>query len=123
MREEPHKFNSWLHVMRVHCLSGLIVPVDVSPFKNPLTIYRGLSGPPGPKTPKKSENSLLGPPAPGLWKKSGRSLSGPFRDFLQTLQTFSRLFPDSRGVRGRRPRETFLRLFGGLAPGGPERPL
>ena len=46
---------------------------------NPLTIYRGLSGPPGPeKVWKKS-------PGAGVWKKSRKSLSGPFREFFQIL--------------------------------------
>ena len=87
-------------------------------FGNPLAIYRGLSGPPGPKRRK----SLKKVP-----RESGKSLekvfSGRFRDFFQTLETFSRLFADSRGPRGWRPQETFFRLFRGFGPGGPERPL
>ena len=85
--------------------------------------FTGLS-----KTPKKSEKSLPGPPAPGppeslekvskksresVWKKSRK---GPEK-------TFSRLFPDSRGPRGRRPLETFFRHFRGFGLGRLERPL
>ena len=92
---------------------------EISRIGNPLTIYRGLSGP--LKSLKKVSRGLRPRDPPRVWKKSRKSLSGPFRDFFQTLQTFSRLFPDS--VRGRRPRETFFRLFRGFGPGGPERPL
>ena len=51
---------------------------------NPLAIYRGLSGPLGPK-PRQSLKKV----SPRVWKKSRKSLSGPFRDFFQTLRTFS----------------------------------
>ena len=50
------------------------------------------------------KKSLPGPPAPGPPRESGKSLEKVFRDlfrdFFQTLQTFSRLFPDSRGGPG-----------------------
>ena len=67
-------------------------------------------GPSGPETPKKSEKCLPGPPAPGPPQESGKSLekvfSGPFRDFFQTLETFSRFFSDFFGVSGSdRPRD------------------
>ena len=88
----------------------------------PVDHLQGSLGPSGPETLKKSE-SLPGPEPPRVWKKSRKSLSGPFRDFFQTRQTFSRLFPDSRGVPGPEARETFFRLFRGFGPGGPERPL
>ena len=75
-----------------------------------MAIYRGLSGPPGPETPKKSEKSLKKVP-PRVWKKSRKR---PFR-------TFARLFPDSRdffqtlgGPWGRRPRQTFFQTFAGF---------
>ena len=57
-------------------------------------------------------------------KKQGKENqgSGPCRDVFQTLETFSRLFPDSRGIRGRRPRDTFFRLFWGFGPKGPRDP-
>ena len=93
---------------------------------NPPTSYRSLSGPPGPKSPKslKKVSRGLRPRGP---KKSGKSLekvpNRHFRDFFQTFRTFSRLFPDFWGPRGRRPRETFFRLFGDFGPGGPERLL
>ena len=64
-------------------------------FANTPASYRSLSGPPGPKTPKKSDKSLLGPPAPGSQKVRKESRKSP-------EQTFSRLFLDS---------SDFLRLF------------
>ena len=77
---------------------------------------QGSLGPSGPETPTKSEKSLPGPPAPGppeslekVWKKSRK---GPEK-------TFSKLFPDSLGAQGRRPRETFFRFFGVSGPEGP----
>ena len=148
---------------------------------NPLTIYTGLSGPPGPK-PRKSLKKVsrgLRPRAPPcVWN----SLEKVFRDLFETfsrlsigkdqkgfrkrgihdqgdfyknllettvenalkmrksdlfmdtpfldtpfgparLQTFSRLFPDSRGVPGPDSPGDFFRLFRGFGPGGPERPL
>ena len=48
-----------------------------------------------------------------LWKKSRKCLFG----------TFSRLFPDFLGPRGRRPRNTLFKLFWDFGPGGPERLL
>ena len=71
---------------------------------------QGSLRPSGPETPKKSEKSLKkvsrglrGPPR--VWKKSRKSLSGPFRDFFQTLQTFSRLFSDFTGSLNGCPRK------------------
>ena len=93
---------------------------------NPLTIYRGLSGPPGPKPRKSLEKVSWGlrpRNAPRVWKRSRKSLSGPFRDFLQTLQTFSRPFPDSRKVRGPpAPGDFFSDFFGVSGPEGPRDP-
>ena len=66
----------------------------------PVGHLQGSLGPSWPETPRKSEKSLLGPLAPDpreSGKKSRKSLSGSFRDFFQTLQTFSRLFLDSLG--------------------------
>ena len=89
--------------------------------ENPLTIYRGLSGPPGPKPRKSLKKVSPGTPESleKVSKKSGESgkrLEKVPKDFFGT---FSRL----SGSRGRRPRETFFRLFRGFGPGGPERLL
>ena len=65
--------------------------------------------------PKKSPKSLK--------KTLEKVPNRHFRDFFQTFGTFSRPFPDFWGPRGRRPRETFFRLFGDFGPGGPERLL
>ena len=64
------------------------------------------------RNPKEVWKKSPGPQAPGPPPESGKSLErvfpGPYRDFFQTLETFSRLFPDSRGPQGRRPRETLF---------------
>ena len=60
-----------------------------------------------PKIPKKSEPQEV-------WKSPEKS----FRDFFQTFRTFSRLFPDFLGPRGRRPRQTFSDFFWDFGPGG-----
>ena len=92
---------------------------------NPLTICRGLWGPPGPK-PRKSlkrvSRGLRPREPPRVWKKSGKSLLGPRRDFSRLsrlFETFSRL----SGGPGAGGQETFFRLFREFGPGGPERPL
>ena len=78
-----------------------------------MTIYRGLLGPPGPETPKKSE-------------KISRA-SGPPRESEKVLKssrkTFSRLFPDSwEGLRARGPERFFSDSFGVSGPEGPREP-
>ena len=47
-------------------------------FGNLLTICRGLSGPPGPETPRKSEKSQ-----DKVWKRSGKSLEKVPKDFCR----------------------------------------
>ena len=88
-------------------------------FGNPLTIYRGLSGPPGPK-PRKSLEKVSRGLRPGDPRESGKSLGKVFRDLFETFSRLSRLFRDLfqtlGGSRGRRPRETFFRLFRGFGP-------
>ena len=89
--------------------------------------YRGLSGPSGPKCRKSLENVSRGL-RPRNPEKSPKSLgNSPKRLFRHTLWRLSGLFPrlfgDFSGSRGRRPRETFSRLFRHLGPEGPERPL
>ena len=65
-----------------------------------------------------TEKSLPGPPALGPPESPGKSLEKVFRDllrdFFQTLQTFSRLFPDSRGVLGREAPGDFFQTFSGF---------
>ena len=73
--------------------------------------YRGLSGPPGPKSPKKSRKCLPGPPAPGPQKVSKKS-RGQSKNTLQTLSGDS---PET----SRTVPETFLRLFGVPGPEAP----
>ena len=77
-----------------------------------MAIYRGRSGPPGPKPRKSLKKISRGLRARGP-RESGKSLekvfSGPFRDFFQTLETFSRLshfFQTFSGFRAQRARET-----------------
>ena len=95
-------------------------------FANPPTSYRSLSGPPGPKSPKSLKKVSRGKRPRGP-KKSGKSLEKVRKVWKKSRKclfgTFSRLFPDFWGPRGRRPRETFFRLFGDFGPGGPERLL
>ena len=97
----------------------LNIAADLQSFLgNPLTIYRGLLGPAGPK-PRKSRKKvsrglwLRGPPR--VWKKvskksreSGKSLERSRKDFFET---FSRLsggdfFQTFSGFRARRAQET-----------------
>ena len=92
--------------------------------------YRGLSGPPGPKSQKSLKNVSRGlrPRDPKKSQKSlGDSPGSPRRVSGKCLESVFGLSPglfgDFLGSRGRRPRETFLRLFWDLGPGGPERPL
>ena len=86
-------------------------------FASPPASHRSLSGPPGPKSPKSQKKVSWGlrPRGP---KKSGKSLekvpNRHFRDFFQTFRTYSRLFPDFSGPRGRRPRETSFQSFWGF---------
>ena len=68
-------------------------------FRNPLTIYRGLSGPPGLK-PRKSQSGKVS-------KKSFGTFSRLFPDSPDFLETFFQTFRGSRGgFRTRRARET-----------------
>ena len=72
-------------------------------FWNPLTIYRGLSGSPGPKPPKslkKVSRGLRPRDPPRVWKKFRKSLESLEKVSRRSRKTFSRLFPDSRGVPG-----------------------
>ena len=91
---------------------------------NPLTIYRGLSGPPGLKPPKKSEKSLTGPRAPGPPKsKSRKSLESLEKASKRFRKDFSRLFPDCRGGPGpEAPGDFFSVFFGVLGPEAPRDP-
>ena len=86
-----------------------------SKIGSPLAIYRGLSGPPGPK-PRKSSPGASGPGTPResgkslekvwrVWKKSRKGSERRFRDFFQTLGGPGaggpgRLFSDFFGVSG-----------------------
>ena len=88
--------------------------------------YRGLSGPSGPKCRESLENVSRGL-RPRNPEKSPKSLrNSPRRLFRRSLETF-RTVPETFwrlfGVRGRRPRETFTRLFRHFGREGPERPL
>ena len=92
-----------------------------------MAIYRGLSSRPSPKPRKclKKVSRGLRPRGP---RESGKSLekvfSGPFQDFFQTLETFSRLFPDSRGALGpEAPGDFFSDFFGVSGPEGPRVPV
>ena len=94
--------------------------------REPVGHLQGSLGPSGPETPKKSEkNSEKGLLAPRPLE-SGRSLkkafSGPFRDFFQTLETFSRLFPDPRGARPEALGD-FFQIFSGFRARIARRPL
>ena len=90
-----------------------------------MTIYRGLSGPPGPKPQKSLKKSLPGPPAPGPPKslekvskksgESGKSLEKVPKDFFET---FSRL----SGKRASGPGRLFSDFFGVSGPEGPRDP-
>ena len=74
-------------------------------------VSRGLRPRDPKKSPKKSRGQS-GKSPESLGKVSGEcfwSIPGLFGDFL--------------GSQGRRPRETFSRLFRHFGPGGPERPL
>ena len=62
-------------------------------FGNPLTIYRGLSGPPGPK-PRKSLKKVSRGRSPGTPRESGKSLEKVWRVLFETFSRLSRLFPD-----------------------------
>ena len=79
---------------------------------NPLAIYRGLSG---ARNPEKVLKKSPGASDPGTPRECGKSLEKVFRDLFETFSrlpgTFSRLFPDSRGVPGRRPRSDFFLTF------------
>ena len=97
---------------------------------NPLTIYRVLSGPLGPKHEKvwKKSPHASGPGSPResgkslekvwrVWKKSTKGRERPFRDFFETLQTsrgrrhlsdFFRHFQSFSGFRAQRARDTPL---------------
>ena len=92
----------------------------------PVDHLQGSLGPSGLETPKKSEKRLpaSGPGPPEslekVSKKSFRDLSRLFPDSRDFFETF---FQTLGGFRGRRPQETFFRLFWGFKPGGPERPL
>ena len=87
---------------------------------NPPAIYRSLSGPPGPKSQKSLKKVCRGRRPRGT-QESEKSLEKVPNRHFQTFQTFSGLFQDFSGPRGRRPRETFFfRLFGGIS--GPEGP-
>ena len=86
----------------------------------PVDHLQGSLGPSGPeRPPKKSEKSLPGPPAPGpprVWKKARKSLESLEKVSKRSRKTFSRdFFQDFRGVRGRRPRETFFSDFFGVS--------
>ena len=79
--------------------------------RNAENVSKMSPGASGPGTPK------------SLQKVSGtvRKVSGECQKSLFGL--FPRLFGDFSGFRGRRPRETFSRLFRHFGPEGPERPL
>ena len=77
-------------------------------YGSPLTIYRGLE-PFGPENREKSEKVSRGlrPQGPPIdwktivWKTSRKNIFGTLsrlKNIFQTLETFWRLFPDSRGV-------------------------
>ena len=65
----------------------------------------------GPGTPK------------SLQKVSGTVREDSFDTFRRLPRLFPRLFGDFSGSRGRRPRDTFSRLFRHFGREGPERPL
>ena len=94
--------------------------------KEPVDHLQGSLGRSGTETPKSQKKVSLGlqpRDPPRVWKKSRKSLSGPFRDFFQTLQTFSRLLPDSRGVPElQAPGRHFSHFFGVSGPEGPRDP-
>ena len=91
-------------------------------FGNPLTIYRGLLGPPGPK-PRKVSKKSPGAGGPGPPRESGKGLekvfSGLFPDSRDLFGTFSRL---SGGPGARGPRRLFWDFFGVSGPEGPRDP-
>ena len=100
---------------------------------NALTIYRGLSGPPGPKprkSLKKVSRGLRPRDPPRVWKKPRKSLESLEKVSKRTLETFSRL---SRGPGAGGPGRLFSDFFGvsrvatraltgAPRPGGPESP-
>ena len=98
--------------------------------KQPRPLQRSV-GPFRPEMPKKSRKCFPGPPAPEPRKvlKKSREQSAKSPESLRKVSKecffglFPRLFGDFSGFRGRRPRETFSRLFRHFRPEGPERPL
>ena len=84
----------------------------------------------GRKMQKKGDFGRFRP----ISRKSGRTPLKPpfvtppfaasqlFRDFFQTLQTFSRCVPDSLGSQGQRPGRFFSDFFGVSGPEGPRDP-
>ena len=102
-----------------------------SKFWEPARPLQRSLGPSGPEIPKKfskMSQKASGPGTPKSLKKcpgdspeSLRKVSGKCLESVFGLSPG--LFGDFLGSRGRRPRETFLRLFWDFGPGGPERPL
>ena len=101
--------------MEFPAVLGVFLRVTLGPtprshcFGNPLTIYRGLSGPPGPK-PRKSPKKVCR----GLWP----------RDPPESLEKVSKKSGESGKSLEKVPRdffETFSRLSGGPGAGGPGR--
>ena len=85
-----------------------------TPIGKPLAIYRGLSGPLGPK-PRKSQKKVSGASGPRPPRESGKSLEKVSRVWKKSRKgpekTFSRLCPDSWGGPGPEALGDFFQIF------------